>query len=70
MNDALAHETLTGILELIDSWGEIYDRRWGKRHPYEEQPGLDQQVVGGRDEVRRRTRLAQYIISATRLRAL
>lgn len=64
MNDALAHETLAGILDLIDSWGDVYDRRWGNRHPYEKQPGLDQQVVVGRDEVRSRTRLAQDIVLA------
>lgn len=31
MNDALAHERLVGVLELIDRWGELYNLRWGKR---------------------------------------
>ncbi|MFJ7215069.1 TIGR02391 family protein [Amycolatopsis sp. NPDC098790] len=64
MNDALAHERLSEILGLIDRWGSLYDRRWGYRHPYEEQPGLDPQLEDLVDKVRERTRLARDVIAA------
>ena len=63
MNDALAHERLSGILELIDRWGDLYLRRWGKRgNP--ESPGLAAEVDKGIDEVRARTKLAHDVIAA------
>lgn len=64
MNDALAHETLVGVRELIDNWGDLYDQRWGNRPPYQEQPSLDSQVVERVDEVRTRTKLAHDVIAA------
>lgn len=62
MNDALAHERLVGVLELIDRWGELYERRWGKQAPYQEQPGLAPQVDALIDEVRARTKLAHDVV--------
>lgn len=53
-----------GVLELIDRWGELYERRWGKREPYQEQPDLGSQVDGLIDEVRARTKLAHDVIAA------
>lgn len=64
MNDALAHERLQGVLDLIDAWGALYDRRWGNREPYLEQAELDSQVRDGIDEVRARTKLAHDIVEA------
>ncbi|KAA0022558.1 TIGR02391 family protein [Antrihabitans cavernicola] len=64
MNDELAHETLIGVRELIDTWGDIYDRRWGNRATYQEQPGLDSQVRERIDEVRTRTKLAHDVVVA------
>jgi hypothetical protein len=29
MDDALAHKRLVEVLELIDRFGDLYDRRWG-----------------------------------------
>lgn len=63
MNDALAHERLTGILKLIDTWGDLYLRRWGIRGNTES-PGLAVQVDNGIDEVRTRTKLAHDVIQA------
>lgn len=63
VNDALAHERLRGILELIDRWGDLYLRRWGKRgNP--ESPGLAAEVDKGIDEVRARTKLAHDVTAA------
>ena len=39
MNDALAHERLADVLEIIDRWGDLYNRRWGKR-AHQEHPEL------------------------------
>jgi hypothetical protein len=63
MNDALAHERLAGVLELIDRWGELYERRWGKHAPYQDHPGLAPQVDALIDEVRTRTKLAHDVIT-------
>lgn len=64
MNDALAHERLAGVLELIDRWGDLYNRRWGKHAPYyQEEPGLASQVNELIDEVRTRTKLAHDVIA-------
>lgn len=64
MNDALAHERLTGVLELVDRWGGLYDGRWGKRQPYQEHPELASQVDELIDEVRTRAKLAHDVIAA------
>jgi len=64
VNDALAHERLAGVLELIDRWGELYDRRWGNQAPYQEHAGLAPQVDALIDEVRTRTKLAHDVITA------
>ena len=63
MNDALAHERLAGVLELIDRWGDLYYQRWGKRGNHE-QPGLASQVNTLIDQVRTRTKLAHDVIAA------
>lgn len=63
MNDALAHERLVGVLELIDRWGELYDRRWGKRG-HAQNDSLAAQVDSLIDEVRTRTKLAHDVIAA------
>lgn len=63
VNDALAHERLSSILELIDRWGDLYLRRWGMQgNP--EAPGLASEVDKGIDEVRARTKLAHDVIAA------
>jgi hypothetical protein len=63
VDDALAHERLAGVLELIDRWGDLYNRRWGKRgNP--DQPALASQVDTLIDEVRARTKLAHDVIAA------
>lgn len=64
MGDALAHKRLTGVRELIDRWGDLYDQRWGKHQPYQEHPELDSQVKQLIDEVRTRTRFAHHLIIA------
>jgi hypothetical protein len=63
VNDALAHERLAGVLELIDRWGELYNRRWGKRG-HAEDGSLAAQVDTLIDEVRARTKLAHDVIAA------
>ncbi|TCC48056.1 hypothetical protein E0H73_43025 [Kribbella pittospori] len=63
MNEGLAHERLAGVLEVIDRWGELYDRRWGKRR-LPEQPALAEQVDEGLDIVRARVKLAHDVIAA------
>lgn len=52
------------VLALLDRWGDLYDRRWGKRPPYQEQDGLASQVAILLDEVRMRTKLAHDVILA------
>jgi hypothetical protein len=64
VNDALADERLAGVLEVIDRWGELYERRWGKQAPHQEQAGLASQVGALIDEVRKRTKLAHDVITA------
>ena len=64
MDDARAHERLKGVLELIDSWGLVYEHRWGLRHPnFLENPALEREVDEGIDEVRTRTKFAQGVIA-------
>ena len=62
-NDALAHERLVGVLELIDRWGELYHRRWGKRG-HAKDGSLAARVDTFIDEVRTRTKLAHDVIAA------
>jgi Protein of unknown function (Hypoth_ymh) len=65
MDYAVAHERLTGVLSLIDQWGDLYERRWGHKSPYyQEDPGLDSQVEKGIDEVRARIRFARNVVAA------
>ncbi|WP_330275846.1 TIGR02391 family protein [Lentzea sp. NBC_00516] len=64
MNLELAHDRLVEVLELIDRWGDLYDRRWGNQAPYQENEGLASQVAGLIDQVRTRTWLAQEIVRA------
>ena len=63
MNDALAHERLVGVRELIDRWGDLYDRRWGKRG-YAKQIGLANDLDALGDEVQVRVKLAHDVIVA------
>jgi len=63
MDDTRAHESLTGVLELIDQWGALYERRWGYVDN-REHGELDSQVKEGIDEVRARTKLAHDVIAA------
>jgi hypothetical protein len=63
VNNALAHERLSSILELIDRWGDLYLRRWGKRDR-PESPGLAAEVDKEIDKVRTRTKLAHDVIVA------
>ena len=64
MKDALAHERLNGVLELIDRWGDLYHRRWGKGHGGVHNDALDRPLKDGIDEVRTRTRFAHDVIAA------
>lgn len=64
VNDALAHERLVSVLEVIDKWGELYNRRWGHGPPWREQEGLHVHINRGIDEVRTRTKLAHDIVQA------
>jgi hypothetical protein len=63
VNDALAHERLVSVLELIDRWGDLYNRRWGKRG-HGEEAGLASEVDELIDEVRTRTKFAHDVIAA------
>jgi Protein of unknown function (Hypoth_ymh) len=63
VNDALAHERLVDVLELIDRWGELYNQRWGKRG-HAKDGSLAAQVDMLVDEVRIRTKLAHDVIAA------
>lgn len=65
MNDELAHERLTEVLNLIDRWGDLYERRWGHKPPhYQKHPELDSEVDALTDKVRARTKLAHDVIAA------
>lgn len=65
MDDALAHDRLEGVIELIDAWGYMYERRWGHHPPdYQEHPELDWEVKEHIDKVRKRTRFAHDLIAA------
>lgn len=57
-------KTLVEVLELVDRWGELYDRCWGKRPPYLEQPEVRPEVDALIDQVRTRTRLARDVVDA------
>lgn len=65
MNDELAHKRLTEVLALIDAWGDLYNRRWGKKSlAYLEDDRLAPMVDAQIDEVRARSRLARDVIAA------
>lgn len=51
MDDALAHKRLTAVLELIDRFGDLYDKRWGPLGGLVENPELDSQLKALKDEV-------------------
>jgi hypothetical protein len=59
-----ALERLQGVLRIIDTWGDLYDRRWGHRLPYVEEVSLDSEVHQSIDEVRQRARFARHIVEA------
>lgn len=63
MDDARAHESLSGVLELIDRWGDLYERRWGYGHGAASD-GLARPLKAGIDEVRTRTRFARDVVAA------
>jgi hypothetical protein len=63
VDDALAHERLVAVLELIGRYGDLYEQRWGHGgHP--EQPGLAALLDERTDEVRARAKLAHDVIAA------
>ncbi len=62
MNDELAHKTLAGVLDTIDNWGDLYDRRWGYGPGRMEQDALADPLRAGIDTVRMRTRFAHDVI--------
>lgn len=64
MDDVLAREALTGVLDLVDRWGILYDTCWGRRPPYDEHPEVLPEVDALIDEVRSRTRLAHDVVVA------
>jgi hypothetical protein len=54
-----AHKTLYDVLDTINEWGQLYERRWGYGQPHAlENPALDRQVNEDIDEVRFRFRSA------------
>lgn len=63
MDDALAHERLSEVVDLIDRYDEVYDMRWG-HSGYAKDPSLGQQLRELEDEVRGRTRFAREVMSA------
>jgi hypothetical protein len=64
MDETLAHKRLTEVLELIDQFGDLYDKRWGGLGGLVEQPQLDSQLKALHDKVRARTKFAQGVIAA------
>lgn len=64
MDDVRAREALTGVLDLIDRWGNLYDTCWGMGPPYVEHPEVRPEVDALIDEVRSRTRLARDVVVA------
>ncbi|OBF70489.1 hypothetical protein A5750_23235 [Mycobacterium sp. 852002-51613_SCH5001154] len=64
MNHELAHKTLEGVLNTIDHWGDLYERRWGYGHGAVQNDALAQPLKDGIDEVRKRSRLAHDVIAA------
>jgi hypothetical protein len=63
MDDALAHDRLNEVLDLIDRLGDLYDRRWGYDGNVGN-PAIDSQLNELTDEVRARTKLAHDVIAA------
>lgn len=67
MDDERARKALNDVLEVIDEWGDVYDRRWGHKAPqYEEHPELASRVDSGLDMVRTRVKLAHDVIVGMR----
>jgi hypothetical protein len=64
MDDSAAHAALSGVLLTIDEWGALYDARWGKKPPYEDDDRLAERVDAGIDQVRTRVRFARDIVLA------
>ena len=64
MDDARADAALSDVLRLLDEWGALYNRRWGKAPPYVEERDLDGRVRLDEDMVRMRTRFAQDLVAA------
>lgn len=63
MNDALAHERLSEVLELLDRYGDVHDRRWGHNGNVANR-ALDSQLKELTDQVRARIRFARDVIAA------
>jgi len=64
VNQTLALGSLTEILALIDSWGKLYDARWGKHSPYIEDLSLDQELQRLIDPIRARVKFAHDVVVA------
>lgn len=64
MDDSAAHEALTEALSTIDAWGSLYDARWGRNPPYQQNNGLASRVDADLDAVRTRVRFARDIVVA------
>jgi hypothetical protein len=63
MDDALAHKRLSEVLDLIDRYDEMYDRRWG-HGGHTKDRALDSQLHQLEDDVRGQTRFARDVITA------
>lgn len=64
MDEAAAIERLEQVLNGVDAWGDLYDRRWGRLPPYEDDRSFDSVVRQGVDDVRRRVRFARDVVEA------
>jgi len=65
MDDTLAHKRLSEVLDLIDRYDDLYDRRWG-HGGYMANRAFDSQLDQLEDEVRGQTRFARDVIAAMR----
>jgi hypothetical protein len=62
MDDTLAHKRLSEVLDLIDRYEDMYDRRWGYIGNGRDE-SLDRQLNELEDEVRGQVRFAREIVA-------
>jgi hypothetical protein len=62
MDVTLAHKRLSEVLDLLDRYDDLYDRRWGYVDRLEH-PELDAQLHDLEDEVRGQTRFARDVVA-------